>query len=146
MQTKQRYDNEEDRIERRAKQLLQYCVKASDSAGCNEAKLDQVLMDFFMDELNTRRINYLTRINDDNDDNDDGFEWEIIGKAQDWIDGSFEYGLEHFGDKDDCIREMYERETWNKFEREQEELAREIESDLLKNLVVEIFNNGLSLK
>ncbi|KAK7274618.1 hypothetical protein RIF29_15714 [Crotalaria pallida] len=122
---------EQNWIKERARELLQ-CVKARDSMhSCEEDYyLDTLLLDFFMEELSGRR-NQL--------ENDDKFECEILRKAEDWLNGLFSYDIE-LVNKDSYIKDLDRRGTWSTFEEEKEDLALEIETAILQNLVADLLN------
>lgn len=121
---------EQDWVEERAKKLL-HCVKATGSSmqKCKDY-LDTVLLDFFREEL-TGSLNQ--------DRNGEEFEWEILGIAEDWINGSFTYDIGHV-DKDAYIKDMDRRVQWSKFEEEQGELVLEIEKAILHSLVDDLLD------
>ena len=121
-------ENEEDWVEKRARELLHY-VKSNSSLKSSKANLDKLLLDIFRDELNARR-------NQTKNDGDH-FELDILRIAEDWIDGSFTYDNEH-DNNDAYIKDMDLKGRWRWFEDEQEELALEIETTILHNLVGEL--------
>lgn len=121
---------EQDRIEEKAKQLLN-CVKARGSTNGYTDYLDTLMLDFFREELVGRR-------NQDKND-DEEFELEILRIAEDWINGSFAFDAGHVN-KDGYIKDMDKRDQWRRFEKEQEELAFEIETAILHSLVADLLN------
>ena len=122
-------DEEQERIEEMARRML-HCAKAAHFEQCFKANVDKLLFNFFKDELNARRNQ--TR-------NIDGFEWEILGIADNWLEGSFEYDMGP--QKDACIEDMNKRARWSEFEDEQEELGLEIEAAILDILVCEFVDD-----
>lgn len=123
---------EQDWVEERARQLL-HCVKATDSVqSCQDyLELDTLLLDFLREELAERRNQTWN--------DDDKFEFEILRKAEDWINGSFAYDIE-LVNKDTYIKDMDRRGRWSRFEEEKEELTLEIETAILHSLVADLLD------
>ncbi|XP_054794423.1 uncharacterized protein LOC129299945 [Prosopis cineraria] len=124
---------EPDRTEKMAWKLLHFAKSSGSFQGSEANYLNKLLLDFFKYEAKKRRI----------DQEDNEFECEIMRRAQDWLNGSFGDDLEN-SDKNACIRDMDKRERWNNFGEQKEELASEIESAILDNLIVEIFDVSFS--
>lgn len=124
---------EPDRTEKMAWKLLHFAKSSGSFQGSEANYLNKLLLDFFKYEAKKRRI----------DQEDNEFECEIMRRAQDWLNGSFGDDLEN-SDKNACIRDMDKRERWNNFEEQKVELASGIESAILDNLIVEIFDVSFS--
>ncbi|CAL5340137.1 unnamed protein product [Camellia sinensis] len=124
------YVKQDDGIEEKARQLLDH-VKASSLVETCETDVDQLLLDFFRNELATRR-----------DKNDDEFDCEMLRVAKDWMceqyDESFEWEVE--GKREAYVRDMEGgvKWRWSKFEEEQQELAMETEVGVLNCLLDEL--------
>ena len=113
--------------------LLQ-CAKST-SGSVQRSDLEKLLLDFFKEEVKKMRVDEIKN----KDENE--LENEILRRMRDWMNGSFGDEYEN-SDKNACVRDMDERERWNKFEDEKQELACEIEGDILENLIVEVFCSG----
>ncbi|KAK4269644.1 hypothetical protein QN277_022774 [Acacia crassicarpa] len=122
---------EGDESETMAWKLLQ-CAKSTSGSVYQRSDLEKLLLDFFKEEMKKRRV-----------DENDELESEILRRTRDWMNGSFGDEYEN-SDKNACVRDMDERERWNKFEDEKQELACEIEGDILENLIVEAFSCSFS--
>ncbi|KAJ7962294.1 DUF4378 domain protein [Quillaja saponaria] len=140
-QQKVAHMEKENGVEEKAMELLQL-VKAATSTSqiCKAINMDQILLEFFKDELNTWRNQIRSN---------DGFELEILRIAKDWMNEQHHYGS-IFGydieqQKDACIRCMDKEGRWSKFGEEQEELGLEIECGILDVLVDELLNDFFSL-
>lgn len=121
-------EREQFGVEERARGLL-YHVKETSSAVSYKADVDQLLLDFFKYELSERN----------NQTDDDDFNYEMVSMAKAWMNGeheALEWGLEH--KREAYIRHMHKVEKWSKFKDEQEELALEIEDEILNYLVDEL--------
>ncbi|XP_028759110.1 uncharacterized protein LOC114718025 [Neltuma alba] len=135
------YEEGGDKTEKMAWKLLHF-TKSSGSVERIKANnnLEKLLLDFFRDEAEKRRVDNEIR-NKEDDENDDAYECEILRRTQDWMNGSFGDDFEN-SDKDACIRDMDEREGWNKFEEQKQELACDVEAAILQNLILEMIFNG----
>ncbi|KAJ0052627.1 hypothetical protein Pint_00335 [Pistacia integerrima] len=113
-------DKEVNDVEETAMRLLNH-VKATSSMGYCEDNVvvEQLLFDFFMDELSTRN---------------DEIDSEMIGQAKRWINGEHSCRM----DWEEYVKGMDKKfGKWNKFEEEQEEMALQIEIVMLNLLVDE---------
>ncbi|CAL0318321.1 unnamed protein product [Lupinus luteus] len=127
------YDEEvegQNLVKERAKKLLHYLKATYSMQICKEYYLDTLLLDFFMEELSARR----NKIG-----NDEEFECEILRKAEEWLNGSFAYDIEH-ANKDTYIKDMDKKGRWSRFEEGKEELAFEIETAILHTLIADLLN------
>lgn len=114
-------EKEVDNIEEKAMLLLNH-VRSTSSMEDNI--VEQLLFDFFVDELSTKIIQ--TRNNE--------VDGEMIVQARRWIDGEHSSSI----DWEEYVRGMDKKfGKWNKFEEEQEEMAFEIEIGMLNLLVDE---------
>lgn len=114
-------EKEVDNIEEKAMLLLNH-VRCTSSMEDNI--VEQLLFDFFVDELSTKIIQ--TRNNE--------VDCEMIVQARRWIDGEHNSSI----DWEEYVRGMDKKfGKWNKFEEEQEEMAFEIEIGMLNLLVDE---------
>lgn len=121
------YDCEENIEEERVRELLVYVKATSSNMGCGQED-DQLLLDFFRDELRALK-------------NDQNFVYngEIVRLAKTWLRGgcngiAFEYGV----NREACFRELNKVANWSKFEDEQEDLALEIGDGILEDFVDEL--------
>lgn len=114
--------------EEKARQMLNH-IRTTSSLETREASVDQLLLDFFSNELATSR-----------NQNDARFDCGILRVAEDWVSGkyeeSFEWEME--GKREAFVRDMERGERWKKFEKEREELAMEMEAWVLDYLVDEL--------
>ncbi|XP_058225542.1 uncharacterized protein LOC131334514 [Rhododendron vialii] len=113
--------------EEKARQMLNH-IRTTSSLETREASVDQLLLDFFSNELGTSR-----------NQNDARFDCGILRVAEDWVSGkyeSFEWEME--GKREAFVRDMERGERWKKFEEEIEELAMEMEAWVLDYLVDEL--------
>ncbi|KAL2461626.1 hypothetical protein Adt_45046 [Abeliophyllum distichum] len=133
------YDQDEEvevnAAEEKAKQLLGH-VKAIGSAKNYESHLDHILLDFFSFELATKG-------------NFDDFELdcEILRHAKSWINGeyneSFEWEMHEM--RENYVNDMERGLTWkNKFKEEQEDLAMDLEIEVLRDLFGEFLDDFIT--
>lgn len=108
-------------VEEKAKLLLNQ-IKSTISPTWNCEDSTIVLLDFLVEQLSSKRNNQ-GRIN------------EIVRQAEAWIKGEDSATTLLIDDAGDCIRDMDRKESWNKFEGEQEEVSMQIENTLLNLLL-----------
>ncbi|XP_019460889.1 PREDICTED: uncharacterized protein LOC109360437 isoform X2 [Lupinus angustifolius] len=124
---------EQNLVKEKARKLLHYLKVTYSMQSFEDYFLDTLLLDFFMEELSARRNEI---------GNDEEFECEILRKAEEWLNGSFAYDIEHVN-KDTYIKDMDKKINWSIFEEGKEELALEIERAILHSLVADLLNiNG----
>lgn len=112
-------------VEEKAKLLLNKIKSTiSPTWNCEDSRIvsEQLLLDFLVEELSAKRNNQ-GRIN------------EIVRQAEAWIKGEDSATTLLIDDAGDCIRDMDRKESWNKFEGEQEEVSMQIENTLLNLLL-----------
>ncbi|KAK4849010.1 hypothetical protein QYF36_019722 [Acer negundo] len=125
------YDEEINEVEEKAKLLLNH-VKATTSLMKNNCNynLEQMLFDFFIEELSTKR-NQTRDIEE--------VDYQILKQARAWINGDQQSGTMGL---EDCVREMERKdERWrSKFEDEEEEeiIGLQMENVLLNHLLDEL--------
>lgn len=117
-------------VEERARELLDY-VKETSSSHSSNAEEDQLLLDFFREEMRALKSH---------ETNYDEYNWEMVSLAKAWLSGEQKavlgWGLDH--NREVYIREMDKEGRWSQFEVEQEELALEIEAGMLGQLIDEV--------
>lgn len=123
-------------VEERAMELLSN-VKVMCSIWSCKSHVEQLLLDFFTEELTENMSRQSI---------DEKRENEMIKRAKAWMKeenrSAIGGGMEV--NREGCVREMEKRGKWEKLEEEQEELALEIESDLLDILVDEVLSDVCS--
>lgn len=124
-------EEEENEFEKKVRELLNH-VKATSSVDIGKAKVEKLLSDFFSDELSSKRC--------PSKKDDDEFNCEMVSMAKAWMsgehDGLHEWGIQH--KREAYVSEMDRTERWNNSEEEQEEIALEIETQVLGCLVDEV--------
>ncbi|XP_030490187.2 uncharacterized protein LOC115706616 [Cannabis sativa] len=124
-------DDEEEEyellVEEMARELVVYVKETMSSSHKCMSEEDQVLLDFFRDEIKAK-------------ESDDEYNLEMVNLAKSWLNreqkGVLGWGLDY--NKEVYIREMHKDGKWSKFEVEQEELALEIEAGLFEQLIVDV--------
>lgn len=128
-------DETNEEIEEKAWQLMNH-VKEKSSMGSCKSNVDQVLLDFFRQELTTKR--YQNR--------NEEFDFELFNRANAWINGEhslwIRWGVEH--EREAYVRDMDGERKWSEFDEEQEELVLEIEDMVFRFLVDELVFNLIS--
>ncbi|XP_040999364.1 uncharacterized protein LOC121245112 [Juglans microcarpa x Juglans regia] len=127
-------EEEPNELEMKVRELVNH-VKVD----IGKAKVEQlVLLDFFLEQLSTKKSCQTKK----DDDDDDELEREMVSMAKAWMrgehNGLYEWGLDQHK-REAYVREMDRREMWSKFEEEQQEVALEIETQVLEFLVDEVF-------
>ncbi|CAH1443546.1 unnamed protein product [Lactuca virosa] len=129
-------DVESFRVEEKAIQLMDHVKTTSSIEECDES-VDDLLLDFFRDELITNK----------GVKNNSEFESKVIRMAKCWVrgedDGSLEWEME--GRREVCIQEMDKRGEWKDFEEEQKEIGIEIAKFLFDNLLNELSMDVLNV-
>ncbi|KAK3194906.1 hypothetical protein Dsin_026216 [Dipteronia sinensis] len=121
------YDEEINEVEEKAKLLLNHVMATTSlmKNNCNY-NLEQMLFDFFIDELSTKR-NQTRDIEE--------VDYQIVKQARGWING----GDQQSGtmELEACVREMDRKGRWGKFEEEEEEtnIGLQMENGLLNHLL-----------
>ncbi|KAK2650440.1 hypothetical protein Ddye_017929 [Dipteronia dyeriana] len=124
------YDEEINEVEEKAKLLLIH-VKATTSLMKNNCNynLEQMLFDFFIEELSTKR-NQIRDIEE--------VDYQIVKQARAWINGGDQQS--ETMELEACVREMDRKDRWGKFEEEEEEIniGLQMENVLLNHLLDEL--------
>ncbi|KAL2478811.1 hypothetical protein Fot_47825 [Forsythia ovata] len=118
--------------EEKAKQLLGH-VKAIGSAKNYDSHLDHILLDFFRFELATKG-------------NFDDFELDcdLLRQAKSWINGEYNESFE-WEMRENYVNDMERGLMWkNKFKEEQEELAMDLEIEVLRDLFGEFLDDFIT--
>ncbi|KAL5796282.1 hypothetical protein ACOSQ2_001102 [Xanthoceras sorbifolium] len=126
-------DEEINEVEEKAKLLLNHVKATSFMKTSNDSGiLEQMLLDFFIEELSTNR----------NQNRNDEADSEMIRLAKAWINGK-QSGTT-FVELEACVIEMDRKERWCKFDdQEQEEMGLQIEKGLLNMLLDELLDDLL---
>ena len=127
-------DEKEDEcelVEERARELLLQ-IKETSSSKSFRVEEDQLLLDFFSDEIIRALKSHESKY--------DEYNWEMVKLAKAWLSGEKKavlgWGLEY--NREVYVREMYKEGKWSQFEFEQEELALEIEAGMFGQLIDEV--------
>ncbi|XP_042963923.1 uncharacterized protein LOC122297793 [Carya illinoinensis] len=124
-------EEEPNELDKKVRELVNH-VKVD--IGKAKVEHELVLLDFFLEQLSTKKC-------ETKKDVDDEFEREMVSMAKAWTrgehNGLYEWELGH--KREAYVREMDRRERWSKFEEEQQEVALEIETQVLGFLVDEVF-------
>lgn len=122
-------DLESFRVEEKAIQLMDNVKTTSSIEDCDQ-NVDDLLLDFFRDELITSK----------GVKNECEFESRLLRIAKSWVrgedDGSLEWEME--GRREVCIQEMDKRGKWKEFEEEQKEIGIEMTTILFEHLLDEL--------
>lgn len=125
-------EEESNELAKKAKELLNH-VRATSAVGIDKMKVEQLLLDFFSDELSASW-------RDQTKKDDDELDWKMVSMAKAWIreeqNGLYECGEEH-KIREACLRDM-DSQKWSKFEEEKQELVMEVETQVLGCLVDEV--------
>lgn len=130
-------ENELQRIQQIAMELM-YHVKSTTSSESYGVDVEELLLDFFVDELLfSKKNNIKNQV--------DMFNWEMVRIAKDWMSEECAFGWGLQPKMEACIREMHKGGRWIKFDEDQEELALEIEDRVLDSLVDDLLLDLFSL-
>ncbi|XP_059312811.1 uncharacterized protein LOC132063994 [Lycium ferocissimum] len=127
-------DEEIQEIEEKAKQLL-INFKEMEDYEANHMDDDQLLFDFFWNELITSR-------KVQNNVHDEKLMKEVKSRINGDYNGEFEWEIE---DKRDAyIKDMERVAKWNKFEEEKQELTLDLEFEVFNDLIREVLEDVFS--
>lgn len=133
MEENTKFEEEEElnEFEMKARELLTH-VKTTSTVDIGKAEVEQLILDFFRDELSTKRCKSKKA--------DDEFDCEMVSMAKAWVSGKYngvhDWGIKH--KKEAYVSDMDRRESWSNFEEEQKQLASEIETGVLGGLLDEV--------
>lgn len=124
-------NKEEMTTERQAQNLLKL-IKAEVPSDSSKFNAGTLLLDFFKERIMERHEN----------PNADEFNQELLRVTEDWMSGhhrDFLLGWEVQNHRKAYIKDMEERGKWRKLEEEKEEVAAEVENEILTYLLNEMF-------
>ncbi|KAF8380336.1 hypothetical protein HHK36_027820 [Tetracentron sinense] len=122
-------DEETQKAKEKAWELLKL-IKATSSVESSKSNVDLMLLDFLRDGILDRNQNT-----------------QLLKMARDWMNGNNYHGLLEYGLKDyreACVRDMEMGGRWMKLDKEQGELAFEMEIGVLGDLLDELLLDLLS--
>ncbi|KAJ6400489.1 hypothetical protein OIU84_016023 [Salix udensis] len=133
-ETNMNFEEEIHEVEEKAWKLLSHVKETGLECCSNNMNL---LFDFFRDELGASTC----------ESTEQRIDVGLLNKAKAWMNGEdslwAEWELEHM-DREVCVRDMDREGRWGKSEDEQNELASEIESEVLHLLVDELLLDLIS--